>query len=305
MRSITSTLLSLLLLLPFAACGEKESTSGRLKVVATTGMIEDAVREVAGDRVELAALMGPGVDPHLYKASQSDLALLTGADIVFYNGLHLEGKMVDALEKMARNRRVVPVAAAIDSASLRRPAEFQGHPDPHVWFDVKMWESAVRAVERTLAEADTAGAKTYHDRAAHYLRRLDSLDSWVRQQIATIPRDRRVLVTAHDAFGYFGRAYDIEVRGLQGISTVTETGLGDISALVEMIVSRKIKAVFVESSVPHRSIEAVRQGAEQRGHRVALGGTLFSDAMGARGTPEGTYIGMVSANVHTIVEALR
>jgi manganese/zinc/iron transport system substrate-binding protein len=291
-----------------AGCDGKQQTpveSGRLGIVTTTGMIADITTNIAGEHADVKALMGPGVDPHLYKASQGDLRQLTGADIVFYNGLHLEGKMVDALEKLAQRKEVHAVSDGIDTSVFRRPPEFKGAYDPHIWFDVSLWADAARQVEKVLSQVDTTHAADYHRNAAAYLARLDSLDSWVRSQIATIPPERRVLVTAHDAFGYFGRAYDIEVRGLQGISTLSEYGLADLTALVDMIDSRKIKAVFIESSVPRRSIDAVVEGVKARGHEVSIGGQLFSDAMGAEGTSEGTYIGMVSANVNTIVNALK
>lgn len=301
---------ALLLLLVFgiAACSNGNDTTpgeGRPKIVTTTGIIADAVREIADTLADVKALMGAGVDPHLYKATQSNLSDLSSATIVFYNGLHLEGKMVEALEKLGRNRKVVAVADGIDTAKLRRPAEFQGNFDPHVWFDVKIWIDAVRKIATELKAVDPAHADTYERNAAAYISRLDSLDAWVRTEIATVPQEQRVLITAHDAFGYFGHAYGIEVHGLQGISTVSEFGLADISSLVEMIAARKIKAVFVESSVPKRSIEAVVQGVLARDHQVRIGGQLYSDALGADGTPEGTYIGMVSANVKTIVGALR
>lgn len=281
------------------------ATGARLKIVATTGMIQDVAQVIAGDRARVTALMGPGVDPHLYKATQGDLARLTGSDIVFYNGLHLEGKMVDALEKLARTHYVISVSDRIPRDILRRPPEFKGNYDPHIWFDVELWTMAAQLIGDTLAVIDTAHAAEYHSRTAQYIHRLDSLHAWVASEIRTIPRTQRLLITAHDAFGYFGRAYDIEVRGLQGISTVSEFGLADINNLVETIVARKVKAVFIETSVPKRSIEAVVQGVKGRNHDVRIGGTLFSDAMGAAGTPEGTYIGMVTANVRTIVEALR
>ncbi len=293
----------------FAACSEqrgpRRSGNEPFTAVVTTGMIADAVHNVGGSHVTVVALMGPGVDPHLYKATQGDLEKLRNADIVFYNGLHLEGKMVDALEKLAQSKPVSPVAAGIDTAKLRRPPEFKGNYDPHIWFDVQLWQRAVRTVADQLKQFDTAHAAEYERNAVAYLARLDSLDVWVRQQIASIPREGRVLVTAHDAFGYFGRAYDIEVRGLQGISTVSEFGLADITSLVNMIVERRVKSVFVESSVPKRSIEAVVKGVRDKGHDITIGGQLYSDAMGAAGTAEGTYIGMVSANVNKIVKALR
>jgi manganese/zinc/iron transport system substrate-binding protein len=298
----------LVLLLGIAATSCTSDTSDApetFEIVTTTGMIEDLVRNIAGDRATVTALMCPGVDPHLYKATQGDLARLTGADIVFYNGLHLEGKMAEVLEKLGRQKAVVAIAESIQESELRSSPEFQGNHDPHIWFDVKLWGKASRSIVEQLRKSDPANAVEYDSNAARYLRRLDSLDAWVREQIATIPVERRVLITAHDAFGYFGRAYGVEVKGLQGLSTVAEAGLSDRVALVDLIVTRKIKAVFVESSVPKRTIEAVVEGARSRGHDVVVGGELYSDAMGDAGTPEGTYIGMVSANVNRIVGALR
>ncbi len=278
---------------------------GRITAVCTTGIVADAVSRVGGDQVSVVSLMGPGVDPHLYKASQGDIARLGTADIIFYNGLNLEGKMSEVLRKMSRSRPVVPVADAVPADQLREPPEFKGHPDPHVWFDVSLWSHAVRAVARALGEHDPAHAGIYERRAQAYLAELAELHDWCRLQVAALPESRRVLVTAHDAFGYFGRAYGLEVLGLQGISTVAEYGLNDVGRLVDTITRRRVRAVFVESSVPRRSIEAVLQGCRARGHPVALGGQLFSDALGEPGTPEGTYVGMVRHNVNTIVGALK
>lgn len=279
--------------------------AGPVRVTATTGMVTDAARVVGGAHVQVTGLMGPGVDPHLYKASQGDLEALGGADLILYNGLLLEGKMGDLLVKMSRDRPTFPVTEYVPDSLLREPPEFQGHYDPHIWFDVALWRRAVERVRDALIEVDAAHAGDYRANAAAYLDSLAALDEWVRARIAAIPEERRVLVTAHDAFGYFGRAYGIDVVGLQGISTVAEFGLADIRRLVDLITARRVKAVFIESSVPRRNIDAVVEGCRARGHDVAVGGTLFSDAMGEAGTPEGTYVGMVRANVNTIVEALR
>ncbi|MBX3356945.1 MAG: zinc ABC transporter substrate-binding protein [Phycisphaeraceae bacterium] len=275
-----------------------------LSVVATTGMIADVARNVAGDRAAVTALMGEGVDPHMYKASPGDVRLLTSADLVLYNGLHLEGRMADVLVKMAQRHPTVQVTDAIPEDRLREPPEFQGHFDPHVWFDVSLWMLATERTRDALIEIDPAGKPGYNERSAAYLEELARLDAWARERIATIPADRRVLVTAHDAFGYFGRAYGMEVRAIQGISTDSEASMRDINALVDMLVKDRIPAVFVESSVPRKTIEALVEGARARGHNVKIGGELFSDAMGPSGTPEGTYIGMVRHNVDVIVAAL-
>jgi manganese/zinc/iron transport system substrate-binding protein len=297
----------LLLLLGGAGCGGRDAGGGDgvLDVTATIGMIADVATHVGGERVRVTGLMGPGVDPHLYKASEGDLERLGEADLILYNGLNLEGKMSDLLVRMSRTRPTVAVTEAVPESLLRTPPEMQGHWDPHLWFDVALWMRATERTRDALIEADPGGRAVFEANAAAYLDTLRALDAWVRERIATIPREGRVLVTAHDAFGYFGRAYDIEVVGLQGISTVSEFGLADVRRIVDLIVTRRIRAVFVESSVPRRSIEAVVEGCRARGHDVAIGGTLYSDAMGAAGTPDGTYVGMVRANVNAIVEALR
>lgn len=308
-RIRTTLVLMLLLLIGlvlFLGCAEsKKERTGRLRVVATIGMISDAVKVIGGDKVEVTGLMGPGVDPHLYKAAKGDIDLLDNADLILYNGLNLEAKMTEIFEKMRNVKPTVAVAEGIQNSLLRRPPEFQGHPDPHVWFDVSMWKTAVQSVSEALAQNDTANKLIYESNLAPYLDSLEALHHWVAQEMSKIPQERRVLVTAHDAFGYFGRAYNIEVKGLQGISTVTEAGLFDVTHMIDMLVERKIKAVFVETSVPRKAIDAVVEGCRAKGHDIKIGGLLFSDAMGNENTPEGTYIGMVRANVNTIVKALR
>ncbi len=302
--------LTILVLLAGSAVGCDSSEEGsdagkKMTIVATTGMIADAARNIAGDRMEVIGLMGPGVDPHLYRPAQSDLTHLSEADLVLYNGLHLEGKMGDVLERLAGRKPVRAVAERIDPSLLRTPPEFAGSHDPHIWFDVKLWEKAIQEAADAIVAVDTANAEFYRANARNYIARLDSLDAWVREQIASVPQQSRVLITAHDAFGYFGRAYNLEVHGLQGISTVSEFGLADLQNIIGIIADRKIKAVFIESSVPQRNIEALVEGVRGRGHDIKIGGELYSDAMGEEGKPEGTYIGMVSSNVRTIVEALR
>lgn len=283
------------------------AVSGRqLKATATTGMVGDTVRNVGGDRVEVTVLMGPGVDPHLYKASEGDLGRLTGADAIFYNGLNLEGKMGEIFERMSqRGKPTVAVAEAVEKSRLRTPPEFQGHADPHVWFDVSMWEQTITPVVEAFLKLDPDNRSLYEANAANYRDELKKLHAYCGEQLKTIPEAQRILVTAHDAFGYFGRAYGVKVVGLQGISTSSEYGPRDIQRLVDLLLTSRVKAVFVESSVPKRSIEAVVEGCKARGHAVAIGGTLYSDAMGEAGTPQGTYPGMVRHNVDTIVAALK
>jgi manganese/zinc/iron transport system substrate-binding protein len=278
-------------------------TAAAIKVVCTTGMIGDMVSRVGGDRVAVTALMGPGVDPHYYKASQSDIARLGQADLIVYNGLFLEGKMQDIFTKMASRKQIAVAAAGLPPQRLRRV----GHDehDPHVWFDVSLWALTLDNIIAGLSAVDPQGQETFEKNAALYRAELEQLHQWVQAEINKIPAQHRVLVTAHDAFGYFGLAYGIEVVGLQGISTVAEYGVNDVSNLVETIVSRGIGAIFVESSVSERSIQAVQQGCLARGFEVKIGGTLYSDAMGATGSGADTYIGMVRSNVNSIVTALQ
>lgn len=277
----------------------------QIRVTATVGMVADTARRVGGDRVEVTQLMGAGVDPHLYKASQGDIQRLTQADVILYNGLLLEGKMGDIFVKMARDKPTVAVSEAIDPKVLREPPEFQGHYDPHIWFDVSLWSQTISPVAAALSELDPSNKSLFEDNGEKYRAELLELHDWCKEQVASIPERQRILATAHDAFGYFGRAYGIEVVGLQGISTSSEYGVEDIRRMVELITSRGVKAVFVESSVPKRSIEAVVEGCKASGHPVVIGGQLFSDAMDEPGTPAGSYPGMVRHNVETIVKALK
>ena len=299
----------LLLPLALAGCGgdagSTQRREGPLRVVTTTSIIADTARRIAGEHAQVEALMGPGVDPHLYKASESDVRRLSEADLILYNGLHLEGKMGDILTKMARSRAVAAVTEDIPQDQLREPPEFAGQYDPHVWFDVSLWATTLQPIARELAALDPGHEAEFKANAAALEKELGELDAWVKQQIATVPKAQRVLVTAHDAFGYFGRRYDMDVVGLQGISTLSEAGLKDVDRVVGIVIDRGVKAIFVESSVPRRSIEAVQAAVQSRGTEVAIGGQLFSDSLGAANSPAGTYQGMVRANVTTIVNALK
>ncbi len=304
-RSLAATLV-LFLLGALAACsGSTEPETGPPLVVTTTGMIADLVSEVGGSEVRVESLMSPGVDPHLYKASEGDVRRLASAKLVLYNGLHLEGKMTEILEKMRRGRPVVAIAGELDTAKLLTPEEYEGGHDPHVWFDVALWSETIDIVERELVALLPEHEEAFRTRAAEVRAEWTALEAWVREQLDAVPEARRVLVTAHDAFGYFGAAYGFEVVGIQGLSTVTEASLQDMERVVTMVSERGIPAIFVESSVSPRAIEAVQSACRERGHEVAVGGELFSDSMGAPGTPEGTYVGMVRHNVTTLVEALR
>ncbi len=283
----------------------ESSGQGVIKIVATTGMIADMASVIGGDNVAVKGLMGPGVDPHLYKASAGDVALLSKADLIFYNGLHLEGKMSEIFEQMnSRGIETVAVSDGIDRSDLLMPPEFKGNYDPHIWFDVTLWMNTVGPVRDALIEKDPENAPEYNKNADSYLAALSELNDYIKERANSLPEDKRVLITAHDAFNYFGRGYGFEVKGLQGISTESEAGTADVQELAAIIVQRRIPAVFVESSVPPRYIEAVQAAVKSKGFDVEVGGELFSDAMGNPGTPEGNYIGMVRHNINTIVDAL-
>lgn len=268
-------------------------------------MVSDIVRQVAGEYADVRGLLGEGVDPHLYKPTRDDAAAMMRADVIFYSGLSLEGKMGQSLKRLeSMGRRVAAVTERIESSYLLHPEGTHGHPDPHVWMDVKAWSQAVKVVAEVLSQADPAHASTYQANAEQYRAKLEQLDRYARQAIATIPASSRVLVTAHDAFNYFGRAYGLEVRGIQGLSTESEAGLSDLNSLVSLLVERRIPAVFVESSLSEKNIRALVEGAGARGWTVRVGGSLYSDAMGPAGTYGGTYIGMIDHNVTIIVRAL-
>lgn len=288
------------------SAAEAESSARMpFRVVATVGMIGDVVQNIAGGRAEVATLIGSGIDPHLYRPTTNDIKALQEADVIFYNGLMLEGKMGDVLVRMARKGKpVYAVTEAILDQGDYVMTDENEHDDPHVWMDVRGWMRAVDVVRDSLSDFDPEGAETYAANARAYRAELEKLDRYAREVIASIPEECRVLVTAHDAFNYLSRSYGIEVRGIQGISTESEAGVRDIEMLVSFLVSRRIPAIFVESSVSDKNIRALAEGAEAQGHKVVIGGELFSDAMGSSGTYEGTYIGMIDHNVTTIARAL-
>jgi manganese/zinc/iron transport system substrate-binding protein len=275
-----------------------------LRVVATTGLLGDVASHVGGSRVRVTALMGEGVDPHLYKASPGDVRAMSDADLILYHGLHLEGRMADVIVRMAGRRAVVQATDAIPESSLREPPEFEGHTDPHVWFDPALWKLVVERVRDALTQRDPAGKDAYAAAADNYLALLAQLRTYAQSVLDTVPPDRRILVTAHDAFGYFGHAFNFQVLAIQGISTDSEASLRDINALVDKLVAHRVPAVFIESSVPRKTVDALVEGCRGRGHNLTIGGELFSDALGPANSPEGTYIGMLLHNVHTIAKAL-
>jgi manganese/zinc/iron transport system substrate-binding protein len=305
-----------LLLLGIAACGRSSASNnetnsainneddGPLRVVATIGQIADIAQIVGGDYVQVIGLMGPGIDPHLYVASEGDVDLLQQADIIFYNGLFLEAQMAEVFEQLSERKTVTAVAERIDPADLLDWAQYEDQYDPHVWFDVTLWMQAVEAVRDTYSEIDPDHAAEYQANTETYLAELEELHAYVLEQAEQVPAEKRVLITAHDAFHYFGRAYGFEVRGLQGISTATEAGTADVRELADFIVERQIPAIFVETSVPARNIEALQAAVASQGYEVEIGGHLYSDAMGDAESGGNTYILMVRHNIDTIVTAL-
>ena len=308
MKTKTRSLVAFGLVLATAACGGGEpagDTDGPLRVVATTTIVGDLVRSIGGDAVELETLMGAGVDPHLYKPSAGDVRAMASAEVLVYSGLHLEGKMTDVLAEMGgRGVETIAVAECIPVDSLLPVAGYDNLHDPHVWFDVGLWQYAAACLRDALIRIDPENADGYRERGDAVIAEFAELDAWVAERLATVPEQRRVLVTAHDAFSYFGRAYDIEVRGLLGVSTASEAGTADVQALAAFIADRDLPAVFVETSVPPRFVEALMEAVLARGGDVAIGGSLYSDALGSPGGPAATYVGTVRANVDTIVGAL-
>lgn len=286
-----------------SSTGTVDTEQGKLKVTSTISQIGDIVKNIGGDYVDAESLMGPGTDPHLYQATQKDMSKLDEAEIIFYNGLHLEGKMGEIFEKMQQEKPTRAVTDGIPRERLIKEGE--DAYDPHVWFDVELWQYAVDEVVKGLSEVDKEHADEYKANGERYKEELAELDEWAKESLAEIPEKSRVLVTAHDAFNYFGNAYDIEVEGLQGLSTESEYGIKDVQNIVNLLVDREIKAVFVESSISERSINAVVEGAKKSGHDVRIGGELYSDAMGEEGTEAGTYIGMFKHNINTIKNALK
>ena len=303
-------LLPTLLLVFLTGCGSTNSNSNTyqgaypIKVTATVGMVADIVRNVGAEHVAVTQLMGPTVDPHLFKAMRDDVQTIMKSDVVFYCGLMLEGKMSDVLIKLSRSKPVFAVTEMIDEQQLLEPEDFQGHYDPHVWMDVSAWSQCVKTVAVILSEFDPDHANDFQTNAKAYQQELIQLHDYGIKSIKSIPDKGRILITSHDAFNYFGRAYGLNVQGVQGLSTESEAGLQRINELVDLIVAQNVYAVFVESSVSRKNIEALIEGAQARGHKIVIGGQLYSDAMGNSGTYEGTYIGMLDHNITLVTRAL-
>jgi manganese/zinc/iron transport system substrate-binding protein len=299
----------LLHVLGVVACATLLATPGitqprKLNVVATTAMIGDAVKALGGERVNLEVLLGQGVDPHLYKPTRSDIAKMSRADMIFANGLNLEAQFRDTFEQLGRTKPVVLAGEKLSKDHLLADEDYRDKPDPHVWMNPDLWKGVVGAIRDALSARDPAGKQVYDDGHDRYVGEIARLSDYVRRVLTTIPKDKRILITAHDAFNYFSRAYEFEVIGIQGVSTESEAGLKKIEEVVELVVSRKLPSIFVESSVSDRNVRAVIEGAARRGHTVVVGAELFSDAMGAPGTYEGTYLGMIDHNATTITRAL-
>ncbi|HLV70536.1 MAG TPA: zinc ABC transporter substrate-binding protein [Xanthomarina sp.] len=288
------------------SCKNNQPTNGKTNIVTTTTMITDLVKNIGGEKINVQGLMGSGVDPHLFKASEGDVSKLANANIIFYGGLHLEGKLVEVFEKMSRqNIKTIAVSDALDKTNLIASELFPGNYDPHIWFNIDYWIQITQYVTDQLSKTDTENKLFYETNAKNYIEKLEVLKEEITATIQTLPKEKRILVTAHDAFSYFGKAYEFEVVGLQGLSTATEAGVQDVQKLATFIIDNKVKAIFVESSVPKRTVEALQAAVTSKGHDVSIGGTLYSDALGNAGTREGTYIGMFQYNVNTIVNALK
>ncbi len=296
--------LIILLVTVFLGCKSKSKANGKLNIVTTTTMITDLVKNIGGDVVNVEGLMGSGVDPHLYKASEGDVSKLVNADVIFYNGLHLEGKLVDVFEKM-NTQSPIALAQTLDKSQLISSEHFASNYDPHVWFNIDYFQQFAKKVTKVLSKKDPKNKTTFKINERAYLAELNQLKKEIKEVVESLSEDKRILVTAHDAFNYFGKAYQFKVVGLQGLSTATEAGVKDVQRLSNFIIEYNVKAIFVETSVPQRTIEALQAAVKSKGHDVKIGGSLYSDALGNANTVEGTYIGMYRHNIKTIINALK
>lgn len=307
-KSLSLILMVALLGVFVIGCGSEDAVddNGKYNVIATTTIIADVVEQIGGEYINIESLMGPGVDPHLYKASAGDVTKMQNADMVIYNGLRLEGKMGDIFESLqGGDKTIVAVAETIDKDKLLDFITVPGSYDPHVWFDVAMWEEASENVYKGLVELDPDNKENYEENYQAYKEELEGLDDYIVERIEELPEDKRILITAHDAFQYFGKAYGFQVNGLQGISTDSEAGTSDVRELADFIVEKEVKAIFVESSVPRKNIEALQEAVKAQGFDVEIGGELYSDSTGDAGTPAETYIGTFKANIDIIIDALK
>jgi manganese/zinc/iron transport system substrate-binding protein len=286
-----------------AGASDAKAQNRKLRVVTTVSMLADAARAIGGERIEVSSLLGEGVDPHTYRPTRADIARLTAADYVIANGLHLEAQLNETIKSLSKKKTILFAAEKIPANRLLADADYPDRKDPHVWMDPELWKLVASAIRDGLSERDPAGSALFEKGAQNYAAELDRLHAYSKKLMNAVPKESRVLITAHDAFNYFGRAYEFEVEGIQGLSTESEAGLKRIEELVQLVVSRKVNAVFVESSVPERNVRALVEGANARKHKLAIGGELYSDALGAPGTYEGTVVGMLDHNATIIARA--
>lgn len=306
-QSIKFIIIVVVMLCCVAGCFNKKQSSSQDKalVVCTTGMIADVVKQIAGDKVEVVSLMGPGVDPHLYRPSQGDVEVLNRADLILYNGLHLESKMLSLFNHLSQKKSVLAVSNDLPKDQLLRPEDYEGLYDPHIWFDLNLWEQVISTLSTALIDLQPSDKEFFLSQQSLYMTRFLAVKQETLAYVEQLKQHQRVLVTAHDAFNYFGQFYGFEVKALQGISTQSEAGIDDVQVLVDFIVERKIPAIFVESSISKRHIQAVQAAVKAKGWAVEIGGELFSDALGDKESEAATYLGMVKHNVAQIVDALK
>lgn len=302
---ILTLIILLTSLVPGCSSPGYEQSSGKIRIVVTTNIIADAVKQMAGNTAEVISIMGPGVDPHSYKASQGDVELLLQADLIVYNGLHLEGKMTEVLHNLSEKKHIIRLSDGLSADNVRAIDKEAGVFDPHYWFDLMLWKKGLKHFVKSASGFFPEMQDTLDARSAIYFQKMDSAHREVATAINEIPENQRILITSHDAFEYFGSAYGLQVKGLQGISTLSEAGLKDVTNMVDFIVENKVKAIFVESSVSRKALMSVADGCRRKGHEVQIGGELFSDALDAAGKPGGTYLGMIGQNTKTIVNALK
>lgn len=303
---ILALMVSVMISFNGCAAENTKKENNKIKLVATTTMLSDLAKNIGGEKVEVTGLMGTGIDPHLYQASAGDVSSLQKADVVLYNGIHLEGKMSDIFATLEeQNKTVITVEDALQESDLIRSEDSETNFDPHIWFDVSLWKKAAVHLVDELSVYAPDSKEVFAENLKNYLEELNGLEEFIQEKLISLPKEKRILVTAHDAFSYFGRAYDFEVKGLQGISTETEAGTQDISVMAGFIAENQIKAVFVESSVSPKTIEALQAAVKSKGFETAIGGSLYSDSLGDKESGADTYIETFKANVETIVSALQ
>jgi manganese/zinc/iron transport system substrate-binding protein len=303
-----SLILSICIGIVLIGCRLDEGTSseiGPIHIVTTTGIIEDVVTEIVGDSADVSAIMGPGTDPHIYKPAPSDIELLEEADVIIANGLHLEGKMAEMLEKYSKEKPVLIVADGISEEDIIKSADFDDAHDPHIWFDTRIWMDGMRYITSELGKIDTNASEYYMENFTVYEERIAEMDEWIFEEISSLDSTSRTLITSHDAFSYFGRRYKIEVKGIQGISTLSEVGLKDVAEMVDFVIENEINSIFVETSTSDKTAQSIVDGAKDKGYELKLNGPLYSDALGEPDSEGGTYIGMIKENVRIIVEGLK